>query len=384
LSVDVAVVGASSAGLFVAEMLANNGKQVVLLERSPEIIPEERTYIITPGLRRVIPDIPERVIRHQISRIQLQAGTAEAEIQLSSPDLVIDRKELIQELAKRAEIAGVDIRFGYDFIGFQTQNGKTRMRFSVDEDEVVFEANHLIGADGVSSPVRAELKADPLLSVPLLQAVVDLPKDWEEGVSKVWFEPQDTPYFYWLIPDMDRKSVVGLIADNGADVQALLRSFLEREGFQPRGYQVGRAALHQKGSQISFQLGDLPVDLVGDAAGQVKVTTIGGTVTGLAAARALAESILGGRSFTYRQSSVKRELDLHFFIRQLLNRMTLEDYCDLLSSITPPVSSFLAKRDRDAMKFHFWKLTFLQPGFIPLGLRLLLRQRIYNKLFSGN
>jgi flavin-dependent dehydrogenase len=197
--------------------------------------------------------------------------------------------------------------------------------------------------------------------------------DWEEGVTKVWFEPQDTPYFFWLIPDRGKKAVVGLIAEQGADIQKLLDSFLERQRFQPGKYQAGRAALHQKGIQTSFQVGDLPVDLVGDAAGQVKVTTVGGTVTGLAAARELSERILAGRSALYRYHSVGRELDLHLFIRQLLNKMTAKDYADLLNFITPPVSSFLAKRDRDAMKFHFWKLAVHQPSFIPLGLSLLFR-----------
>ena len=61
--------------------------------------------------------------------------------------------------------------------------------------------------------------------------------------------------------------------------------------------------------------------MVGDAAGQVKVTTVGGTVTGIEGANAAARAILKRTSYRHELSSLKRELDLHWFIRVMLDRL---------------------------------------------------------------
>ncbi|NQS92468.1 MAG: hypothetical protein HQ574_08675 [Chloroflexi bacterium] len=113
--------------------------------------------------------------------------------------------------------------------------------------------------------------------------------------------------------------------------------------------------------------------LVGDAAGQVKVTTVGGTVTGLYGGKAAAEAILKGSTFRKAYQNGQGELDLHLFIRNLLKKMSAEDYQRLIRDISPAVQSLLSRYDRDAMRRHFWKLPFLQLDFIPLGLKLLLR-----------
>ena len=64
-----------------------------------------------------------------------------------------------------------------------------------------------------NSRVRDLAKMDTVPSVPLLQAEIELPGEWDRDVTKVWFDVNDSPYFYWLIPDKDNKAVVGLISD---------------------------------------------------------------------------------------------------------------------------------------------------------------------------
>ncbi|MCK4489534.1 MAG: hypothetical protein KAU23_04700, partial [Anaerolineales bacterium] len=64
---------------------------------------------------------------------------------------------------------------------------------------------------------------------------------------------------------------------------------------------------------------------------------------------------------------------VHWFIRELLEKMDQKDYERLVKLISPNVQSFLCRYDRDAMRRQFWKLILIQPRFIPLGLQLLLR-----------
>jgi flavin-dependent dehydrogenase len=100
---------------------------------------------------------------------------------------------------------------------------------------------------------------------------------------------------------------------------------------------------------------------------------VGGTVTGLFGGKAAAEAILTGSSYREKLRRTQWELDLHYFIRTLLDKMTTADYKNLIGSLTLPVLKLLKNHDRDNMRAHFWKLPILQPRFIPLGFKLLLK-----------
>ena len=238
---DVVVIGASSAGLHAAEILAKNGKRVAVFERADPFAPEIRTYIITAGLFRAMPDIESELILHKINAIHLQAGRERAVIQLSSPDLIVERGQLITTLLKQAKNAGVEIYFGSEFKGLTTENGTTRIKIHTNSAEKLIEADYLIGADGVTSAVGKAAGLPKPLTVPLLQVEINLPVNWDPGMTKVWFDLDDTPYFYWLIPESETKAVVGLITQPGANIRVLLDQFLAEKNYHPLAYQSGKA-----------------------------------------------------------------------------------------------------------------------------------------------
>lgn len=376
---DVVIIGASSAGVYAAEILAKKGKKVAVFERAVSFNPARRIYIITPGLNRVMPDVEPDLIGHEITSFHLQTGEKNAVIELSSPDLIVERSQLIKTLLNRAKKAGVDIHFGSEFLDLQTENGNTLIKVRSSAGEILIEADYLIGADGVNGAVGKAADLPMPIVVPLLQAEIKLPENWDSSVTKVWFDVKDTPYFYWLIPESTEKGVVGLIAEPGAEIRKLLEHFLEEGNYQPLGYQSGQAALHTPGEKLEKRVGDLNVLLAGDTAGQVKVTTVGGTVTGLLGGQAAACAILEKAPYRKTRLGLTRELDLHYFIRQLLEKMDQQDYVRLMGLLTPSVLSFLSQYDRDTMRQHFWKLPFKQPAFIPFGLKLFIRKLFHLK-----
>jgi digeranylgeranylglycerophospholipid reductase len=374
LKYDVAVIGGSSAGLYAAEILARNGKKVILFEQADSFHPSVRTYIITPNLFQIMPDVESGLILHSINTFHLQAGSFESVLELSSPDLVIDRNQLISSLLKRAKKAGVELHFGSEFKGIFTENGYTRIEVLSESGVKSYQADNLIAADGIKNSLgKAVGLPDPQV-VPILQAEVTLPEDWDPGVTRIWFEVEDTSYFYWFIPDSDISGVLGLIADPGTDSRQLLDNFLSRQQISPSGYQSGVVALHNPSLVNEKKIGKMRILRVGDAAGQVKNTTVGGTVTGLFGSKAAAQAILNERPYKETLRKGNRELDLHAFIRNLLGRMNQVDYGLLISSLSQPVLSFLRKNNRDSMRSEFWKLVFIQPRFIPLGVKLLLKK----------
>ena len=73
------------------------------------------------------------------------------------------------------------------------------------------ESQAIIGADGAASQGGSNPAGWPKQpTVPLVQAIVRLPTDYPPGTVRVWFVPDDTPYFYWLIPESATRGCAGL------------------------------------------------------------------------------------------------------------------------------------------------------------------------------
>jgi flavin-dependent dehydrogenase len=230
-----------------------------------------------------------------------------------------------------------------------------------------------LGADGVFSDVAKIVGLEHPPSVPILQAEIDLPAGWNPAVTKVWFDTDETRFFYWLIPESATRAVVGLVGDERAQMRHLLRRFLEREGFKALSYQGARIALYHPRLKPYTQVGTAPVLLIGDAAGQVKVTTVGGTVSGLLGADAAVRALVQGTTYAHELRGVRRELELHWWMRTALDRFGNGEYDRLTHAVTPRIQTFLAQHNRDEMAGVAWQLPFLQPQLAMLAPYLLLR-----------
>lgn len=258
-------------------------------------------------------------------------------------------------------------------MGFRP-NGK-RLTFTVssngDEELVEESTDILIGADGAFSKVAQSAGCPKQPTVPLFQAVVRLPRDMPSDVTRVWFIPEDTPYFYWLIPYSPTHGVLGLIGEKEKRGQRSLTCFLEKKDLVPLEFQSARTPAYTGWFPIHRRIGQSHVYLVGDAAGHVKMSTVGGLVTGFRGALGVTEGILNGGSS--RQSKALRlELDLHWLIRKVLNRFSQADYAKLLDLLTPSVKHSLGLFNRDETGKLLLNVFFKEPRLLLLGLRSLL------------
>lgn len=363
---DVVVIGASSAGLFAAEQLARNGLSVAVFERQKTLDPARRTYILTPHIDKVMDGVPEELLLNRVTTMAVETINASVEIPLRQPDLVMERNEIIRYLAGQAREAGVTLFMGHRFAGVTGEE----LHFRAEDELLSVRADVVVGADGASSGVAAFAGIEPPPTVPLAQAEIEL-DDWDPAVTKVWFDVDETRFFYWLIPESEKRAVVGLIGEEDSDVRATLDRFMQAHGFESETYQVGQAAMHRPVMRPWGCVGELPVYLIGDAAGQVKVTTVGGTVTGFWGARAVVDAILNDKPYAQALRPLKRELDMHWLIRLFLERLGNQGYDRMVELINPSVVAFLAKRNRDEMAGAFWKLLLLQPRFAQFATRLL-------------
>lgn len=355
-----------------------------VLERIETLEPEARTLIVTHRMRALLGRAAEDSVLNEIRRFELFTDGRAATITLNHPDLIIERRTLIQGLAAQAQQAGAKIELGRRFQALHP-NGRglvVEAERSADGAREEIRADTVIGGDGAASSVARAAGWSPLDTVPLVQAIVPLPKDMAPDTTRVWFVPDDTPYFYWLIPESRERGALGIIGENGAETRRCLERFLEKRKLEPIEFQGARIPVYNRWVPVQRQLGQSSVYLVGDAAAQVKVSTVGGTVTGFRGAIGVVESILGGESRELR--SLRRELDLHLLLRRSLHHFQQSDYSRLVDLLNDPAKRSLGEYSRDEAWKIVWRVCLSQPRLLLLGLRgLLMRGRSVERASAG-
>ena len=370
---EVVVVGGSAAGLYTAACVAQGGRAVRVLEARATLDPAPRTLIVTDHFRRQVNGAAGASILNEIRRFELFTDGRSAVVSLKRPDLIIERSRLIRALAQEAEEAGARLEYQTRFLGL-TPNG-SGLHVQVDQagrrEELYAES--VVGADGAASRVARASGWPPVETVPLVQALVKLPKDCPPDTTRVWFVPDDTPYFYWLIPESAERGALGVIGEQGRDMKRCFDRFLEKKGFEPLEWQGARIPVYRKWVSVQRTVGSGEVYLVGDAAAQVKVSTIGGIVTGFRGARGVADAILQkGRS---ELRALRRELETHWLVRRALHHFQQDDYCRLVDMLNDSTRESLGEINRDESTRLLWNVIRRQPRLALLGLRGLLLGR---------
>jgi flavin-dependent dehydrogenase len=370
---DVAVVGASVTGVFTAYLLSRAGCRVRLFEGASQLDPRPRTLIVTHRMRELLGNQAESAVVNEIRRFELFADGRAATIELDRPDVVIERTKLIRALGEAAQEAGAEVLLGRRFMSLREEGRRLVLTMERNEGGEAEEARvgTVVGADGVSSRV-ARLGGWPKQrTVPLVQAIVRLPGDMRPDTTRVWFIPEDTRYFYWLIPGSATEGALGLIGEEGPETRPALERFLERQGLTPLEFQAARIPLYTRWIPIRRRLQGGDVYLVGDAAGHVKVTTVGGIVSGLRGALGVAEAILNGGP-SRRLRALRRELYLHWLVRRVMHRFSQADYSALVDLLNGSVRRDLRQYTRDEPGSLLWRLSVHQPRLLLLVLRALM------------
>jgi flavin-dependent dehydrogenase len=190
----------------------------------------------------------------------------------------------------------------------------------------------------------------------------------------VWFRPQDSPYFYWLIPGADSRAAIGLIGERRHHSRRCLDNFLREHGLTAIQYQAARIPLYLGWTRNERRFGGGRVYLVGDAAGHVKVSTVGGVVTGFRGALGVVERILG-RGPSSHLRILRRELNAHLLVRKAIHHFDVSQYERLLRAIDGPGSHRLGRHTRDEAVKVLWQFARARPLLLAPALTGVLSAR---------
>jgi len=371
----VIIIGASISGLYTATLLAKQGVDVEVYDRMSTLGGPSRTLIVTGKINEVLDSIPEEMVLNQVKYLELFSKSRSARLELSYPDLIVERRRFVEIFARMAEEAGAQIILGYLFEGFAQFGRKvvvTLRNLEANEAKQI-SADILVGADGVQSAVSQAASRNGHRVAALVQARVPLPESGKGDTYRVWFDTNQTKYFYWLIPESDRVAAVGLIANDVPQAKARLIKFLQEKQLEAIEFQSSIVPMHQFGNANGVAVPNRNVFVVGDAAAQVKVTTVGGVVPGLYGARALAQAILNGRNYRKELDGLKMELNLHLLIRHVLNRFSDQDYDELIGMLDGGLKEILQEWTRDELTQSFLRMIRAEPSLITLGAKACLR-----------
>ena len=368
----VIVVGGSAAGLLTAAKVAAGGRAVRVLDAKCGFDPAPRSLIVTHHFREQLRDVAASSIVNEIRRFELFTDGRSAEVALHKPDLIIERAKLIPSLAGEAARAGAKLTFDTRFLGLGPNSRGLRLEVETRGRREELHADQVVGADGATTRVGRSAGWPPVETVPLVQAIVKLPQDCRPDTTRVWFVPDDTPYFYWLIPENESRGALGIIGEgSGQETKRRIERFLEKKRMEPLEWQGARIPVYRKWIPVERRVGNGRVFLVGDAAAQVKVTTVGGVVTGFRGAQGVADALLGtGGNGELR--ALRRELATHWLIRKTLHHFEQKHYSYLVDLLNSATRESLGEIHRDHSTRLLWNVIRRQPRLILLGLRGLL------------
>src|SRR5216683_470374 len=368
----VIVVGGSAAGLLTAAKVAAVGRDVHVLDAKSGLDPTPRSLNVTHHFREQLHEVAASSIVNEIRRFELFTDGRSAEVALSRPDLIIERARLIPALANEAAKAGAKISFDSHFLGLGPNSRGLRLEVETAGKREELHADQVVGADGATTRVGRAAGWPPVETVPLVQAIVKLPKDCRPDTTRVWFVPDDTPYFYWLIPENESRGALGIIGEgSGQETKKRIERFLEKRNMQPLEWQGARIPVYRKWVPVERRVGNGKVFLVGDAAAQVKVSTVGGIVTGFRGAQGVADALLGSDE-SNELRELRRELDTHWLIRKTLHHFQQKDYSHLVDLLNAATRESLGEIHRDHSTRLLWNVIRRQPRLLLLGLRGLL------------
>jgi len=144
---DTIIVGGGPAGLRAARVLAEAGKNTMVVEKNEAI----GQTICAGGLTlRDMEFVPKNIVDFEFNDVILHTAKGSYDVDLGShPVFTVDREKLGQWMANEAQKAGAQVRTACRVSAVE------RSHIVVNEEKIGFD--HLVGADGSNSIVRKSL-----------------------------------------------------------------------------------------------------------------------------------------------------------------------------------------------------------------------------------
>ncbi len=281
---DVAVVGAGPVGSTVARYIADEGYDVVMLERKRAVgIPLQCAGLLGKKIKD-INILPQEYILNEVYGANLHSPSNNIlKVTRKDPEAyVIDRVGYDKFLAEQAIDSGVELLLNHKVGDLDIKSGEV----TISNINKSFKAEIVVGADGHSSCVSEKFNP-PSKSVMAAQYLLDMGNDvFDTNNVHIYANANMSPGFLWIIPITSSLIRIGLFANmdyNG--LNTVLKEFIQSDDSYKNAtilkkYHGFIPIYDPKKNLVKDR-----IILLGDAASQVKPTTGGGLMIGFECAK---------------------------------------------------------------------------------------------------
>ena len=340
---DICIIGASLAGNYLSYLLSKTNLKIAVIEEHEEIgLPFQCAGIVSQKLNKLI-ELPEELILNRVNMAKLVAPSGKA-IKLSGNDIpfIIDRVAL-DRLFYEKTINRENVKYflGEKFKSFQYIKDGANKILLVESSKRKLKARILIGCDGPLSSVGKTVGVrNKIIYASQIQVKVKGRFNQKEAV--MYFDPMWKELFGWIVPEGNNIFRIGLATSKNLTLK--FKHFTKTLKVDPsqKIAQQGGTIPYGMMNKVAFN----NILLLGDAACQVKATTGGGIIMLLTSAKFAANCIIKcfkNNNFSKRfikrnyeklcTSIVGKQLKIHYMIRTILEKFTLEDFDKLFQII---------------------------------------------------
>lgn len=290
---DVTIIGAGPVGSIAAEVLANDGYKVLILEEHPTVgLPQHCTGKISVNALRELNLKPIGTLQEirgaTFYSPNMKSFTIKSNI---TQAYILDRQIFDSWLSDRSVKAGAKLITNARATNISTSSLGTNINFKCGNNSQNIASRVAVAADGANSSVAhwLGLYSKESASVKMgVQREVKGIRDIEQDVVELYFGRKYAPgFFAWIVPTRADEARVGLCVNVHSDKPALkyLDEFIHnhpivREKLKGCLLEEPTAHLIPTGGPIRDTVYD-GIIIAGDAAGQVKSTTGGGLYYGM-------------------------------------------------------------------------------------------------------
>ncbi len=344
---NIAIIGAGPAGCYAGYLLAKSGHQVSIYEQKSQLgIPIQCTGLLTSDFNQFNLNLTSSLVNTFSS---LTVNSPSQQLQLQQTEYLVCRKKFDNYLADLAKEAGVKLYLNHSFL--RKENGHLVIKNRSIKDEnikdqpalIQINPDIIIAADGPLSPVAKAYgfyhpERKNYVGIQTLVKGNFNPQEYQ-----TFFGKESCPdLFAWIVPESDKLARVGLASIKNARVY--FDNFIKKNNFQVNELQSGIIPIYHP--QQKLKKGNCY--LLGDAAGFVKATTLGGVIPGMKQAEILTDCLNNHKNYQHEIKPLTRKLRMHLHLRTIFNKFSDQDWDKLVSLVNQPkIKTVLSAHTRD-------------------------------------